>query len=114
MSETAKYRNLFEKYTKGNGIELGFGGDAINNTAITIDLKQRYTTVGNCPQNLYGDASNLYWFKDNVFDYVYSSHLIEDFLTTEPIIKEWLRVLKVGGNLCLLFPSFLSQLRFCP
>jgi len=52
-----------------------------------------------------GDAANLYWFKDDVLDFVYSSHLLEDFQNTEDVLKEWLRVLKVMGNLVLFCPD---------
>ena len=38
-------------------------------------------------------------FKDEVFDHVYSSHLIEHFSHREAknVIREWVRVLKKGG-----------------
>ena len=106
MSETARHRELFKPYTQGMGVDLGYGGDPLNASCITIDLPQKYTSVGdNKPQNLFGSALDLYWFKDAVLDYVYSSHLIEDFDDTEQALTEWLRVVKVGGHLCLLFPD---------
>jgi ubiquinone/menaquinone biosynthesis C-methylase UbiE len=52
-----------------------------------------------------GDARNLYWFRDNVLDYVFSSHLLEDFEDIETVLREWLRVLKVGGHLILFCPD---------
>jgi ubiquinone/menaquinone biosynthesis C-methylase UbiE len=52
-----------------------------------------------------GDATDLHWFRDGVLDYVYSSHLLEDFSDTEKVLREWLRVLKAGGNLVIFCPD---------
>lgn len=105
QSETSKFRYLFLDYCKGNGIDIGFGGDPILPTAITIDLPKPYAETGESPQNLRGDGRNLYWFNDNTFDYVYSSHLLEDFVDTEEVVKEWIRLLKSKGYLLLLLPD---------
>ena len=105
MSETAKHRNLFLPYCKGNGLDIGYGGDPVVDTAITLDQEQRYSFEGSKPQNLTADAANLYMFADNALDYVYSSHCIEDFGDTAAILKEWFRVVKPGGFMCLLFPD---------
>jgi ubiquinone/menaquinone biosynthesis C-methylase UbiE len=45
------------------------------------------------------------WFRDNVLDYVYSSHLLEDFIDTKTVLTEWLRVLKPGGRLIVFCPD---------
>lgn len=105
MSETAKHRAIFLPYCVGNGLDIGYGGDPIVETAITLDQEHRYSFEGKKPQNLTADASSLYMFADNSLDYVYSSHCIEDFRDTEAVLKEWIRVAKVGGYLCLLFPD---------
>ena len=39
------------------------------------------------------------------FDFVESSHCIEDFDDIYAVLCEWLRVVKFGGYLCLLFPD---------
>jgi predicted SAM-dependent methyltransferase len=105
MSETARCRERLKQFCIGYGIDAGYGGDPIIPTAITVDLPQPYTKVGDAVLNLGGDARNLYWFKDNVLDYVYSSHLLEDFEDTASVLKEWLRVLKPGGHLVLFCPD---------
>jgi len=98
---------------KSNGLDLGFGGDPICPTAIAVDLPNKYTSVGSSPQHLYGDATNLYWFKDDVLDYIYSSHLLEDFVLTRKVVREWLRVLKPGGNLILCLPHEMKYREHC-
>lgn len=106
MSETEKYRHWFLPYTAGYGIDIGYGGDPLVPHAICFDMPQPYTSVGSAPQHLGGDARKLP-FKDGVLDWVYASHLIEDFTYVDqiPLVKEWLRVLKPGGRLLILAPD---------
>jgi SAM-dependent methyltransferase len=120
-SETFKCRERLKKYCVGDGLDIGFAGDPIVPTAITIDLPvgpygrsvktengaRILGMFGDHPQNIHGDGTNLYWFNDRVFDYVYASHLLEDF-TVERIpliIEEWMRVLKIGGYLVINCPD---------
>jgi ubiquinone/menaquinone biosynthesis C-methylase UbiE len=84
---------------------LGFGGDPITDHAIRIDLPQPYTNVGTAPVQLGGDCTNLKWFRDGVLDFVYSSHLLEDFPDVKSVLEEWLRVLKPGGHLVVFCPN---------
>lgn len=110
-SETFLARDRLKQYCEGNGLDLGYGGDPIVPWAITVDLPKHYFTpswLGNpAPQNLKGDARKLYWFVDCSMDYVYSSHLFEDFEPEEmkSVLREWLRVLKPGGYLVLYLPD---------
>ncbi|MCF8082759.1 MAG: class I SAM-dependent methyltransferase [Deltaproteobacteria bacterium] len=105
MSGTSCVRDRVERYIQGVGIDIGYGGDSISKTSINIDLPHPYTSVGSDPQHLSGDARSLHWFADNVMDYVYSSHLLEDFENMGPVLDEWLRVLRQGGNLILNLPD---------
>ncbi len=104
-SETDKARASLTKYCIGYGVDLGFGGDKIIPSAIGVDLPKPYAKTGYDPVQLGGDAANLYWFKDEVLDYVFSSHLLEDFEDTTSVLTEWSRVLKVGGYLILYLPD---------
>ena len=118
MSETSKRRHVLADYCMGSGVDLGYGGDPIRPEAITVDLPRPYTRTGDelqpfAPQNLAGDARDLYWFRDNVLDYVYSSHLLEDFEDPLPVLMEWCRVLKEGGKLVLLLPDEQAYREHC-
>ena len=104
-SETSKAREVLSKFCKGYGVDIGFGGDKIIPSAIGIDLDNPYTKTGDDPVQLGGDARKLKWFRDGVLDWVYSSHLLEDFENTTEILKEWARVLKRGGALVLYLPD---------
>lgn len=115
MSETSRCRDRLKKYCVGYGIDIGYGGDPIVPSAITVDMPQPYTKVGTAPLNLGGDARNLYWFANDSLNYVYSSHLLEDFdpSETKKILLEWLRVLAVGGNLILYLPDEQKYRKHC-
>jgi SAM-dependent methyltransferase len=104
-SETSKCRAHLSPYCVGYGVDLGFGGDPITETAIRVDYPSPYSDVGQLPVQLGGDATRLYWFADGVLDYVYSSHLLEDFEDTKSALAEWLRVLKPRGRLILFCPD---------
>ena len=104
-SETSKCRSRLAHYCKGYGLDLGFGGDPITPNAIRVDLPTPYTAVGKAPVQLGGDASKLIWFRDECLDFVYSSHLLEDYEDTESVLREWLRVLKPGGHLVTFCPD---------
>jgi len=109
QSETAKHRKLLQGYCVGNGLDLGSAGDPIVPTAIQVDLPNPYCPLldTHYPPQIRGDATNLWWFKDNVLDYVFSSHLIEDFTADQQkvICREWGRVVKVGGHIVILAPE---------
>ena len=85
--------------------DAGFGGDPITPHAVRVDLPTPYTFVGHYPVQLGGDCANLVWFRDGALDFVYSSHLLEDFIDTRAALAEWLRVLKPGGRLIIFCPD---------
>ena len=116
MSETSAARSVLASYCVGMGLDIGFGGSAISPTAIAFDMPRMY-----CPsleghrQHLQGDATRMPFVCDGAFDYIYSSHLIEDFYYDEliAIISEWRRVLTPGGVLVLNCPDQKRFLDHC-
>ena len=112
-SETSKCRSSLAEYCVGDGLDLGYGGDAINETAICVDRPRKYCNYLNDPQHLHGDATNLHWFKNGVFDYVFSSHLLEDFEDTETVLREWIRVVKPDGRIVLFLPDEQAYRKHC-
>lgn len=116
MSETNSCRERLAPYCVGNGLDVGAGGSAILKTAICVDRAEedgRRAHVGSDPTHLVGDAADLYWFRDSVLDYVFSSHVLEDFEDTAIVLKEWLRVLKPGGHLVLFLPDQQTYVADC-
>jgi predicted SAM-dependent methyltransferase len=104
-SETSKCRARLAPFCTGYGADLGFGGDSITPSAIRVDSPSPYAKTGADAIQLGGDAARLHWFQDEVLDYLYSSHLLEDFADTESVLREWLRVLKPGGRLIIFCPD---------
>jgi predicted SAM-dependent methyltransferase len=105
QSETSRCRVRLAPYCEGYGLDLGFGGDPIVPSAIRMDMPTPYANTGEYSVQLGGQAEDLYWFRDSVLDYVYSSHLLEDYVDTEVILREWLRVLRPGGRLIVFCPD---------
>jgi predicted SAM-dependent methyltransferase len=113
QSETSKCRARLATYCIGYGIDLGFGGDPITPFAIRMDLPQPYAYTGDYSVQLGGRAEDLVWFRDNVLDFLYSSHLLEDYVDTDAVLKEWLRVLKPGGRIIIFCPDEQVYRRHC-
>jgi SAM-dependent methyltransferase len=112
-SETSKCRHRLAAFCRGYGLDLGFGGDPITDYAIRMDMPQPAARTGDATVQLGGRAEDLRWFRDDVLDFVYSSHLLEDFDDTEPVLREWLRVLKPGGRLIIFCPNEQEYRRHC-
>jgi len=113
-SETSKVRHLVLPYCNGYGADVGFGGDKIKKDAVGIDLAVPYTRTGKDKVDIVCDLSKeKIPVPDNTYDYVYSSHLIEDFEDTAGIIREFVRILKPSGNLVLVFPDQFEYEVYC-
>jgi SAM-dependent methyltransferase len=107
--ETTKLRPYIAQYCSGRGVDLGCGCAKIVPEAIGVEF-----TFYNEPQqallytgeNYFGHDLNwgLPMFQDNELDYVYSSHVLEDFEDPEVKLTEWTRVVKPGGLLILVLP----------
>ena len=113
ISETSKCRARLAPYCTGYGLDLGFGGDPIVPHAIGVDMPQPYSDVGKLPVQLGGDATRLVWFADGTLDFIFTSHLLEDFVDVGAALREWLRVLKPGGRLIIFCPDEQVYRRHC-
>jgi SAM-dependent methyltransferase len=82
---------FFEKYCKGEGLDIGYGGDLIVPHAKGWDIE-------------HGDAQYLRGQRDGSLDFVYSSHTLEHVDDPAVALKNWWRVLKPGGYLMVYIP----------
>lgn len=118
MSEQVWCRERLAQYCVGNGADLGFGGAPILPTAICIDRPEGHPeravvpTVPVPPTHFVGDVRDLP-FKDGTLDYVFSSHVLEDFVDTRAVLNEWVRVVKRGGHIVLYLPDQQTYVRHC-
>lgn len=114
-SETSKVRHWVLPYCIGKGCDVGFGGDKIMKVNCDgIDFEQPYTYTGKDKVDIACDViNNEIPVADNYYDYVYTSHLIEDFVDTKDALKKFIRILKDGGNLVLVFPDQPKYEMYC-
>ncbi len=95
--ETSKARprrmkeGFFDKYCRGRGLDIGFGGDFLCDNCTGWDFE-------------HGDAQYLEGLGNGRFDFVYSSHTLEHMVDIEAALQNWWRVLKKGGYLILYVP----------
>ncbi len=108
--ESMKTRWRVVPFSRGYGLDLGCGegkfmeGDFVIGVDSGKDV-QMFNKAVNC--QLVMDCKDLSRFSSGAFDFVFSSHLLEHFPYSEVpgILREWLRVVRIGGNLILYLPN---------
>lgn len=104
-NEAGKILWELPRYTRGRGLDVGCGGAKAFPHFIGVDNftdTKLFGTVMTPDLNL--DADNLFMLADQSCDFVFSSHCLEHLQDTEKVLREWWRVLKVGGHLVLYLP----------
>ena len=88
-------------------LEIGCGENKQFKESIGLDIRPLKCV------DVVSDARKLP-FEDNHFDHVYSSHVIEHFShqEVESVLKEWVRVLKIGGIFEIRCPDFRMRTLF--
>ena len=99
FSETAKVRQYVWPWVAcGSGLDLGCGFDKVHPRCVGVDAARTSAA------DAVGDIRDLSRWRDGEFDWVFSSHAIEDIADTGQALREWLRVLRPGGRIVLYFP----------
>lgn len=88
MAEAVKWSAL--KYCQGKGVDVGSGKWPFNGAKAIED---------NVEENAYKIKE-----ENNSLDFVFSSHNLEHLSDWKAALREWYRVLKIGGNVCLYLP----------
>jgi len=100
--EAAKIRWELVEYTAGRGLDLGCGQFKAFPHFTGVDNGHHWGMKG---VDVHVDTcEDLSIFASQSMDFVFSSHLLEHIKDHEKALKEWWRVLKVGGKLCLYLP----------
>lgn len=76
------------------------GVDHHNGDWHDIDGNPRHSTA-----DVVADACKLP-YDDGTVDFIVSTHLLEHFADPRKVLKEWLRVLRVGGRIALVVPDW--------
>lgn len=95
-----------EPFLRGIGIDIGTGTNRLSPTVLGVDYypHEDADMLWNCMED--GEL-RPYPFRDGRFDFVFSSHVLEDFPMDQiqDVFDEWLRLVKPGGYLVLLVPD---------
>lgn len=94
----AKDFMVFDEFATGLGLEIGCGTNRFSNTVLALDRGIASSADMIC------DAEKLP-FRDNTFDFIFSSHCLKDFENPLEVMHEWLRTIKTLGYLLLLLPN---------
>ena len=108
--EQRKTRWRTVPYCRGTGLDLGCGPEKFMDTkhVIGVDSNKDAALFGiQANPNVYADVTDLKIFATGSMDFAFSSHVCEHFpLEQVPsILREWMRVIRVGGHLCLYLPD---------
>lgn len=99
VHETDACRKRLAPFCCGQGLDLGCGAVKIRPEAYGVDY------IMQAGVDEIADVRCLPGLADCTKDYVFSSHCLEDIVDTEAALREWIRVLKHGGNLVLYLPD---------
>jgi SAM-dependent methyltransferase len=82
----------FDTIFVGSGIDIGCGNDPVTPDCLHWDKEQ-------------GDAQTLSGLSPASFDWVYSSHCLEDLRNPPAALLRWWEVLKPGGKMLVVVPD---------
>lgn len=105
-SETGKVKPNLTGYCKGIGLDIGCGLEKIVPSAIGIDYMRQYDREDHpvSVANFIGSWEDYFNLHKDKVDYIYSSHLIEDYDDPYGIIVKWVNFIKKNGFLILVLP----------
>ena len=104
--ESAKVRYEVLPYLANGGFDIGCGSAKVWPHLFGIDSGKDITLFGADvkPDIVVKDAVNLGIFADASADAAFSSHLLEHIDNWQAALREWWRLVKVGGHLVLYLP----------
>ena len=104
--ESRKIRYDIVPYTRGQGLDLGCGQEKAFPHFIGVDNMHHAHMFGMQmkPDVFLPTCEDLSMFASGSMDFVFSSHLLEHIHDYKKALREWWRVVKVGGYLVLYLP----------
>lgn len=97
---------LMEPFCRGLGLDYGPGTNRLSPTVLCTDWypHKGVDLVWNVVHN---GGQHPLPFTDNTFDFIFASHVIEDFAPEEIqfVFDEMMRMIKVGGYFIVLIPD---------
>ncbi len=102
-TEVSKCRHRIVSYLDGIGLDLGCGNEKICKDAIGIDITPQKGVTDLVLDLSANDSLGI--FADDYFDYIFSAHLLEDFICPEAVLAQWWSKLKPNGYLIIYCPD---------
>lgn len=104
--ESDKVRFDVLPYLSRGGLDIGCGPKKVWPHMVGLDNGADVQLFGvqMRPDMVIPSAERLAWFADNAVENIYSSHLLEHIANWHAALREWWRILKPGGHLCLYLP----------
>jgi SAM-dependent methyltransferase len=105
--EVSKIRWELVPYTRGRGLDLGCGPEKGFPHFRGIDSNKDAALFGiqaTAADFIIPTCEVLDDFASASQDFIFSSHLLEHIVEHEKALREWWRVLRPGGHLCLYLP----------
>lgn len=101
--ESAKIAHLVVPYTRGMCLDVGCGDEKVWPGLIGIDSGRQW---GYRPDavDIPARGEDLGFLADQSVDGVFSSHFLEHTDDWKAVLKEWFRVVRIGGYLTLYWP----------
>ena len=98
-----------DKYLKGKGLDMGCGSCPLMKlNCLHIDISPQPIAVEQIGLNfIHADVTKID-FPKGLFDYIFSSHMVEDLPNRDEMIlclNRWSEFLKIGGYIVLLIPD---------
>lgn len=114
MNQFKKY--IDDKYFIGKGVDIGCGKDKIVDNAIGVDFKYLYDNeiFEESSADFIGPWEDFFDNKEEKsFDFIFSSHLLEDYINAYKILEIWANYVKLDGYLILVLPIEPLYKEFC-
>jgi ADP-heptose:LPS heptosyltransferase/predicted SAM-dependent methyltransferase len=103
--EAGKVRLDLIPYLGGTGLDIGCGPKKVFPHFMGLDSGKDIALFGiEMKPDIVGDCVKIPLFADESFDTVFSSHTLEHIEDYRAALREWWRLVKVGGYLILYLP----------
>lgn len=104
--ESEKCRFDVLPYLSKGGLDIGCGPKKVWPHLVGVDSGKDTELFGVSmkPDIVVGSAERLALFANESMESVFSSHLLEHIANWQSALREWWRLVKVGGHLCLYLP----------
>ncbi|MCA1583661.1 MAG: class I SAM-dependent methyltransferase [Acidobacteria bacterium] len=96
---------ILQFFQGGVHLDVGCGIRKVTASAIGIDVTDGSGPFVARSVNVVTSADNLYLFRDETIDFISCIHSFEHYDNPKDVLREWLRVLKVGGRIGIVVPD---------